>query len=243
MKIEILYDEGNEIEFLVEGIDFGLANALRRCMMGHVKTMAIEDVYIKENSSALFDEFLAHRLGLIPISCDESVKEVRFYLKVEGPKTVYAKDLIPDGPAKIVYPDIPIVKLDKNQKVDLFAVAVWGEGIEHAKWSPCIATYRRYVEVSGDKKKHKELYNYAKNVYPEGIKENKNKFFVRDALKKEGVIEVAEKVGAEIKKTDKIVFYIESWGQKDKYRIVKEGAEELKKMLEEFKLRLYGIIS
>lgn len=243
MKVEILYDQDNEIEFLVDGIDTGIANAIRRSIISHVKTLAIDDVYIKENSSALWDEFLAHRLGLVPLSCEESVKEVRFYLKVEGPKTVYAKDLIPDGPVKIVYPDIPIVKLDSGQKIDLFAVAVWGEGVDHAKWSPALAIYRRYVEVIGDKKKHKELYNYAKAIYPEGLKEDKKgKFIIRDALKKEGIIEIAERTGAEIKETDKLVFYIESWGQKDKYQVVKEGIETLKGMLEDFKLRLYGIL-
>ncbi len=242
MKVKVLYDEGNEIEFLVEGIDFGLANAIRRTIMGHVKTMAIEDVYIKENSSVLWDEFLAHRLGLIPLKAEASVKEARFYLKAEGPKTVYAKDLISDSPVKPVYPDIPIVKLAEGQKIDLFAVAVWGEGVDHAKWSPGLATYRRYVEIEGDKKKHKELYNYVKSVYPEGLKETKTKFVIIDALKREGALEIAERTGAKIKETDNIVFYLESWGQKDKYDLVKEGVETLKGMLEEFKLRLYGIL-
>ena len=32
--------------------------------------MAIENVYISDNTSIIQDEVLAHRLGLIPIKCD-----------------------------------------------------------------------------------------------------------------------------------------------------------------------------
>jgi DNA-directed RNA polymerase II subunit RPB3 len=48
--------------------DQSMANALRRIMMAEVPTLAIETVTINENSSVLFDEFLAHRAGLLPIN-------------------------------------------------------------------------------------------------------------------------------------------------------------------------------
>lgn len=48
--------------------DQSMANALRRIMIAEVPTLAIETVTIHENSSVLFDEFLAHRSGLLPIN-------------------------------------------------------------------------------------------------------------------------------------------------------------------------------
>ena len=33
-------------------------------------TVAIENVYISDNTSIIQDEVLAHRMGLIPIRCD-----------------------------------------------------------------------------------------------------------------------------------------------------------------------------
>ena len=56
--------------FTLSGASTAFANAFRRAMIGEVPTLAIEDVRIYDNTSALFDEMLAHRLGLIPIKTD-----------------------------------------------------------------------------------------------------------------------------------------------------------------------------
>jgi len=42
-------------------------------MIGGVAKLAIEDVKIYDNTSALFDEMLAHRLGMIPLRTERSV--------------------------------------------------------------------------------------------------------------------------------------------------------------------------
>ena len=66
-KIEILSLQPQEIKFLLSDTDTSVANALRRIMIAEVPTLAIDLVEFSENSSVLNDEYIAHRLGLIPI--------------------------------------------------------------------------------------------------------------------------------------------------------------------------------
>lgn len=66
-KVEILSIEPHEIRFLLSETDTSMANTLRRIMIGEVPTLAIDLVEFYENSTVLNDEYIAHRLGLIPL--------------------------------------------------------------------------------------------------------------------------------------------------------------------------------
>jgi len=65
------------MEFVLTGTDPSVANALRRAMMSDVPTIAIDLVEIEKNTTCLTDEFLAHRLGLIPIVSNR-VNDLKF---------------------------------------------------------------------------------------------------------------------------------------------------------------------
>ena len=126
--------------------DTALANAIRRVVMQDVACFAVEDVSIYENGSVLFDEFLAHRLGMLPIRSDakgyklgDSVKMV---LQKEGPCTVYSKDIKSTDPkTEVVDKKIPLTKLTKGQKLKLEMKAVMHSGREHVKWQPAVISY------------------------------------------------------------------------------------------------------
>lgn len=66
-KIEILSLYPHEIKFILSETDVSVANALRRIMIAEVPTLAIDLVEFHENTTVLNDEYIAHRLGLIPI--------------------------------------------------------------------------------------------------------------------------------------------------------------------------------
>jgi DNA-directed RNA polymerase I and III subunit RPAC1 len=51
------------VEFEMEGISPAIANAFRRILIAEVPTMAIEKVFIVNNTSIIQDEVFAHRLG------------------------------------------------------------------------------------------------------------------------------------------------------------------------------------
>src|SRR5438034_2813441 len=72
MDLKLLTKEQDTIRFVLSDVSPAFANALRRIILAEVPVMAIEDVMILENSSVMYDEILAHRLGLIPITTDQS---------------------------------------------------------------------------------------------------------------------------------------------------------------------------
>lgn len=70
-QIKILHKDYNTLKFELHNTDLTMANALRRVIISEVPTMAIDIVEISENTSALHDEFIAHRCGLIPLVSDD----------------------------------------------------------------------------------------------------------------------------------------------------------------------------
>lgn len=65
------------IEFDLIGCLPSIANAFRRLMISEVPSMAIEKVYMFNNTSIIQDEVLAHRLGLIPLKADPRLFEYK----------------------------------------------------------------------------------------------------------------------------------------------------------------------
>jgi len=163
MEIEIRSQTDDEIVFVVRDAEVPFVNAIRRCAMVNVPKIAIENVNIIRNDSAMFNEVLAHRLGLTPLVSnidaiegmalpeDENYEEsqgVMFSLYEEGPKVVYSKDLISsDSKIKPVYDTIPLVKLKEGEVLKIEAEAKVGYGKEHAKWMPTTVC-KQYPEIT-----------------------------------------------------------------------------------------------
>jgi len=228
---------------VVLDIDESLANAIRRSV-SEIPTLAIENVTFVKNDSALYDEVIAHRLGLTPLKMEKNMNEfeecsckgkgcakctVQLKLKAVGPCTVYSKVL--KGKADVVYDEIPIVILSENQELELIAEARLGKGVEHVKFTPGIAFYRDVVDI--DVKDNCDCLEAC----PKHLLKEKGKFKdVYDCDSCELCIEECKREGkecVEIKKTGKIVFFIESFGQLDAKEIFVKAVEAMNKNLKE----------
>ena len=66
-KITVRELNRDHANFILENVDLSFANSLRRIMIADIPTVAIDMVEVRNNTTVLPDEFLAHRLGLIPL--------------------------------------------------------------------------------------------------------------------------------------------------------------------------------
>ncbi|KAK0392792.1 hypothetical protein NLU13_2287 [Sarocladium strictum] len=78
-SVQFHHNHQFDASFSLIGIDASLANAFRRILISEIPTLAIENVYIENNTSVIQDEVLAHRLGLIPFKGGK--EGLRDYLK------------------------------------------------------------------------------------------------------------------------------------------------------------------
>ena len=155
-RIKKISEKGNVTKFLVKGISLGTMNAIRRTIMEDVPCLAIEDVTIYANDSVMFDEFLAHRLGMLPVKTDSKGYKhgdtVKLVLEKEGPCLVYSKDIKSTDPkVDIADKKIPLAKLGKGKTLKIEMEAAMQSGKEHAKWQPAIVAYREVASIESTK--------------------------------------------------------------------------------------------
>ena len=145
MKVSIEKEKANRIEFSVEGIGVPFANAVRRYAMSHVPVMAMDHVTFYDNTSWIFDEYISHRLGLVPLTTPEKLAadvEETFSLDETGPKIVYSKDLKSSDKEIVAGREkIPLLTLNENQHVRFEVRANKNIGTKHAKYQAGLVSY------------------------------------------------------------------------------------------------------
>ena len=254
LKLDIINKskDGLKTTFRLREVNASFANALRRTMISKVPTMAVEEVSFTQNSSALYDEVVALRLGLIPLTSDPSFLSeeeckckgkgcakctVTLNLDKTGPCTVYAKDLVSSDPRVVpAFPDMPIVILLEGQEIRIEAYAVKGVGTKHTKWSPCWVSYQYFPNVRV--LKDCNACGDCVKVCPKNILEKKDdKIAVRDSINCHlcnACVDACTKnaIKAEGSEND-FLFTVESFGQLPISVIIEEACRYLSDELTE----------
>jgi len=250
MKVNLVKKKKDKITFEISKSSVGYVNTLRRVFMTEAPVMAISELEVKENTSALYDEMIAHRMGLLALKTDlktynipqlgaeeSAATHVKLVLKESGPKTVYASSIKSKDPKIVpIFPKTPIVKLLENQEVELVATAHLGFGKDHSKWSPCLASYyyKPKITVNNKSPKLKDCINkFPSKIVKKGE---------IDASKIDSpeLIDACTDVCPEVVKVEyqevptDFVFTIESWGQLSPKEIVEEGIKYYDSQLDEF---------
>ncbi len=264
MNVKKLAGKENELVLELSGVTPAQVNTLRRLMMNEVPVMAIELVEFKQNSSILYDEMLALRLGLLPLSTDlksyslptekeqesgeySAKSSVKLNLKAKGPCVVYAKELKSKDPkVKPLYPEMPLVKLLEGQELELTATAVLGLGKEHTKWSPGLVYYRQkpHLTIAKDADA-KSILKTLKEMKLDAVSEKSGKLVVDEKkLALEPSPEAYEDVSKAFSVTfddDTFIFTIESWGQLSPKEIMTAATGRMEQYLTELEKQIKAI--
>ncbi len=237
--MELVNEKDNKFVFKAE-IEESLANAIRR-YIEEILILAVEDVEISKNDSPLYDETIAHRIGLTPLKAENVVTEktegkLKLGVKKEG--IVNSEEL--RGDFDVVYGNIPITILSKGQELELVANVKPGRGSKHARFSPGLMFYRNASEITMDKEFAAEI----KKTFPKNeIKDKGNKLVIIDDKEKEildfceGICERAGKK-SEINYGKELIVSLESFGQMNVRDIFKKSIDVLKKDLAEISKKL-----
>lgn len=158
MKIELIRksDDESKAWYRVSGADTEFANSLRRAVIAELPSFAVDEVDVYENNSVMYNEYIANRIGLIPLTYEEGIGDdvkITLGLNAEGPAIVYSGELkSTDEKVRPFRETIPLIKLAANQRLRLEAVAVKGKGKQHAKFQCAIASYSQSPKIPASSK-------------------------------------------------------------------------------------------
>lgn len=175
MKIrDITYRDEFYAEFILEG-DFREANLLRKYLMGRVPVYAIDSILVRKNTTAYPIEYIAHRLGMLPVRIvsRNPSPEYRGYLNHSATKSILElthKDILFESSEVSIaeyYPNgtkirrgYEIIDLLPGQEIDVELIIRPGIGFKHAKFQTAIASYEQ-IDSNTYKMFVETLYHYS----------------------------------------------------------------------------------
>lgn len=212
-----------------------LCNGLRRVILSEIEVFCLDEnkINFEENNSILNNEFLKHRLSLIPFICDKNYDYDKLVVRCiakndsENIKSVYASDFeIYDESTEtklniknyVKYPNILFAKLQNNQYFSFEAKFSKGKssenGAQYCPVSSCVVTFKKDE-------------NKIKDITKDFSEQDKKSFSLLEDQRifkknKSGEPEIFE-------------FQIESIGFYENKTIIKKGIDVLKEKINNLK--------
>jgi DNA-directed RNA polymerase alpha subunit len=122
----------------------GFVNAVRRTLLTDVVGAAPCEVTVRANTSCLTDEYLAHRIGLVPMRRTGPGDALE--LDAAGPAVVLARDLT--SPAfEPVHGDVELAVLGEGQRLRLSVRVDERPARAHARYAHCAAVGMRPLDA------------------------------------------------------------------------------------------------
>jgi len=235
MQIDVLKDGGANATFELKGVSSSFVNALRRAIISDLPAFAIDEIEMLENTSPLFNEYVAGRVGLVPLTWEDSASpeaRVLFSLNaeaVDAPRVVYAGELTTDDPnIKVFATHVPLMKLGKGQRLRLQGTALIGTAKRHAKFQGAMASFGQLPDFKKSTKCNK-CGECAKACPQKIISDSITLTAPEKCILCEECVEACEKDALKvIPKEDEFVLFVESYNNVSAKGQVKRGLEAMK---------------
>lgn len=191
LQVKMISRTENTLQFDLINCHPSIANTLRRIMISKVPTMAIHEVQVYENNTVFPDEYIAHKLGLIPLMVDaqnfkflsdeENFTNVLNF-KIEKTNNTDSNSLLTSDDIKFVpvegqeyfdvhfKPNVMICKMAPGNEIKMTLKATKGTGEVHAKWSPVsLCSYRLMPKIILEKDFYGEDARELQGCFSEGV--------------------------------------------------------------------------
>jgi hypothetical protein len=131
----------------------GTVNAIRRAIIMDIESWAADTVTFEKNSSCQTDEYIAHRIGMIPFVKVGNGETMQIHVKG---KTAHASDLT--GPSFKMVKDVEIIEMNEEQELKATVHFNYKAGSVHARYKMCAAVSMQLLN-NGQYKLHFETLN------------------------------------------------------------------------------------
>lgn len=256
MKCEVIRCDGDLAKLVLENVTPAVANAYRRVILSEVPILAVDEVIFFANTTTFFDEYIAHRLAMMPIRTDKKVyalgEDFTSRLKMdktaeEDQEIAYSGELEASDPE--IVPSsakIPIAAMNRGERISFEAVVRLGTGRQHSKWQPVSGLRYNYCRTYFFKE---DLCDTVKEIVKERgvpVEKEDNWTKVTSTLsypELEGaLLECKRKLGEEAVRINydksRILIEFEPTGALDCQDILLQAVDEVQKKFESFEAAL-----
>jgi DNA-directed RNA polymerase subunit L len=165
------YDqEENELDFFVYNVPTAIINSIRKVIISEYKTHAIDEVNFITNTSVIHNDFLRHRLHMLPLKTDEYCElELCMTNHTDEIIDIYSQSLTVKRGMCDFEKDVLLLKLRPGESIDLVAKTNYDCGKINAKYRPTSISYfkiNKCIKISDELRDRKdELKQYFKENY------------------------------------------------------------------------------
>ena len=165
---KLLKNEDNIYEYLVYDLETEFLNGIRRVLYSKLKSYSfdIKNTIIIKNTTNINNEIISHRLSLIPLNVNKSLKySLNIKNKTNEIKYVYSNDIICEDKNYTIDNNILLLKLKPDEEINLVTSTKISCGEDNISYRPFSVCYFKimkgiYVKNGVNYDKVKDIVDY-----------------------------------------------------------------------------------